>query len=139
MDLYIWFILIWLIFLILEIFFISWDFLALSISSFITSLLIYLFKFELNLSVFLFFIISIFSWILVYILYKKFLNKVNKFKISIEDFWDELYIVQILNWEKVIFHQWNYYSILNSEEVNAWDNVKVEEFKDNFVIVKKIF
>jgi membrane protein implicated in regulation of membrane protease activity len=47
-------------------------------------------------------------------------------------------IVQVVNGEKVVFFEGIYYPIVNADEVDVWDNVRVVKVEGNKVVVEKI-
>jgi len=138
-----WF-LVWILFLIAEIFFLSGDFFALGIAALLTA---FIFKFFANLfegynlfwaSSVIFLISSVISRLLT----KYFVKKINKGK-DVKVFahekivWQHL-IVQDINGQKVVYFEWIYWPIANDEEIQVWSKVEVVKFENNKVWVKKL-
>jgi membrane protein implicated in regulation of membrane protease activity len=144
MQLWLGYILLGILFFIAEFFFLTWDFLALWITAVLTWILMKIFscKFIHSLlgSSILFLIIWIFVWILTKYLLKVLNKKTPNINTkSLENVVWQVLIVQLINWKKVVYYEGLYLPIINESDVNVGDNVKVIEFKDNKVKVKKLF
>lgn len=144
LSLFVSWILLGILFLIAEVFFLTGDFLALWISALITWFIV---KFlnvvdyvnSLIWSSIVFLIISFIVWIVS----KKILSELDKSSPKIPSttaeriVWQDL-IVQLVDGKKVVFFEGIYFPIINDSDVNIWDNVKVISFENNAVKVKKL-
>ena len=143
MALWISWILLGILFLIAETFFLSWDFLALWISAILTGLFVKFLKFcylkSLIWSSILFLVILSISWFLTKYLYWKFMKNTSSIPVNTNEriLW-QILIVQVVNGQKVVFFEGIYYPILNAEDVNVGDNVKVIKIEGNKVLVEKV-
>lgn len=134
----------WILFIVIEIFVFSLDFLALWIAAILTWIIVMIFWIWFDnwwISWFIFFI----NWIINLLLFKKFLvpylnSTVKEWSpLSADNVsWKKL-IIQIVNWEKVVFDEWSYWIVYSDDEVNQWDNVEVISMKSWWYKVKKIF
>ncbi len=129
------------LFLIAEIFFLTWDFLALGISALLTWFIVKFVSFGFINSLLGSSLIFLVSSILVWLLIKKVVYKVEDWNIpttvSERIVWQTL-IVQQLDGKKVVFFEGIYFPIINESEVKIWDSVKVVSFENNKVRVEKV-
>ena len=139
MGLWISWVILWIIFLIIELFILTFDFLALWFSSIITWILVYLFLFNLYTSSLVFLILwAISIYITRTVLLPKLKVKKSPKVLSDKLIWEKL-LVQLIEWSFVANFEGNYWNLLSEWELNQWDTVEVVEMKWNSLVVKKVF
>lgn len=135
---------IWIIFIIIEVFLLTLDFLAIWAAAIITW--VFVFVFDIGYDQWwitgLIFLIS--STINLYVMKKYVVNWFHVWQsqqspMSMDNAkWEKLK-VQVMGWQKVVFFDWWYWNIKTDDEVNQWDTVEIVEFWTWFLKVKKIF
>lgn len=144
MNLRLYWLFLWILFVVIEMFFLTLDFLALWVSAIITALVVYLFKLD-NWNLWQIALLFLLLWVLmIYISRKYFLPKLKKddntkWTMSIETIiWDN-FIVQDIEWKNVVYHEWVYWKVV-WDDTKPWDTVEVIEIMtwNTFKVKKKI-
>lgn len=140
MELYQYFLYLGILFIIIEMFLLTLDFLALWVAGLITSLLIYTLWLNVMWQVWLIFLVI---WVWLMLLSRKFIlpkwkkQDNSKWTLSIETvIWDS-FIVQDVWWANVVYHEWVYWKI-KWENIKPWDTVKVDQVEWNIFKVTKM-
>ncbi len=142
MDFWLTWIFLWLLFVIIELFLGTFDFLALWFAAILTWLLSFSFSIARD-TWYYSVIIFVVAWALAIYLSRNFL--VSHFKktppknpMSMDSIVGEQFIVQMQEGTKVIYSQWLYRRMVNDENINPWDTVEVTAVKNNRLEIKKI-
>lgn len=125
------------LFLIIEIFFLTWDFLILGIFSIIVWWFLYFFDFSfLNEKIFKLVFVILLLLIFLVKRYTLGVRKQNKNDLI----WEKL-IVKEINWQTFVYHNWEYRSITFDEnyDISPWDTVEILENSYGYLKVKKLF
>ncbi len=140
---YLW-ISLWVLLIIIEIFLLTLDFLALGFAAILTWIVVIIFDLwydEWWITWLVFFV----SGVINLYFFKKFLLPIirssikEKSPLSADNIsWEKL-IVQIVNWEKVVFHEWSYWTVFSDDKLNQWDTVEVISMEWWGYRVKKVF
>lgn len=133
----------WILFFIIELFLFTLDFLALWVAAVITWILIKIFWLDVSnwwISAMIFTIIWLLCLFLTrYVLLPK-IKKPEDVKeaLSMDSIVWEKFIVQIVNNNKVIYHAWIYWNLINPTEFKKWDTIEVLKMQWNKIKAKKI-
>lgn len=129
----------WIIFWIIEMFFLTLDFLALSIAAFLTALAALLMDMTLGQSAILFFLFWIISILITRNIFLPKLRVKNSTKVMNDKIiWEKL-LVQKLDWSDVVYFEGNYWNITWGTDFNQGDTVEVLQLSGNKLVVKKVF
>ncbi|MBS8121529.1 NfeD family protein [Candidatus Vampirococcus lugosii] len=132
------------LFIIIEIFILTLDFLALGISAILTGLLSAVFGFGFEMRWLSGFFFMFFSIINIFI-FRKFLFPYIRSTIksdspmSADNFVGEKEIIQVVSGEKVIFRDGGYWPVYCEEKINNGDTVELLEMHGGGYKVKKVF
>jgi membrane protein implicated in regulation of membrane protease activity len=124
MSLWVSWVLLGILFLIVETFFLSGDFLAIGLGAIITGLVVKFINFgymkSLLGSSILFLVVSTLLWFVIKWFYSKFVKKTPNIPVHTnERIVGQVLIVQVVNGEKVVFFEGIYYPIVNADEVDV--------------------
>ncbi len=144
MEFGIYWISLWILLIIIEIFLLTLDFLALGLAAIITWIFVVIFDLWFE-EWWITGIIFLFSGVINIILFKKFLfpyiksSIKEKSPLSADNFQWQKEIVQIVNWQKVVFCDWSYWTVVSDDEINQWDTVEIQNMEWGGFRVKKVY
>lgn len=142
MDFGIYWISLWILIIIIEVFISSLYFLVLSVAAFITWWIVILFDFWFD-QWWIAWTIFLTIWILNILILIKFVFPWLKKNTSYyseknkKDIIGETIIVKKSNWKKIAYLEWNYWNLSSQEELHNWDQAKVIDYEMDTLKVEK--